>query len=52
MSEILIAENGVNYLAGGEGSDTYQVDFLQVDQVVINNHDTDNSRDFFKVKWY
>ena len=28
VSETLIVENGVNYLAGGEGSDTYQVDFF------------------------
>ncbi len=45
----LIADGDNNTLEGGEGSDYYQVDLRRSNNVIINNHDTDNSSDFLKL---
>ncbi len=38
------------HLYGGNGEDTYQVDFAKTEKTVIDNHDSDGSSDYLKLE--
>ncbi|MDA0911201.1 MAG: calcium-binding protein [Proteobacteria bacterium] len=48
-NDILVANDGLNYLHGGNGQDSYEIDFAQTQKTVIDNYDNDNSSDFMKL---
>uniref|UniRef100_UPI003F83DB11 calcium-binding protein n=1 Tax=Cysteiniphilum sp. 6C5 TaxID=3453128 RepID=UPI003F83DB11 len=48
-NDILVANGDLNYLHGGNGEDSYAVDFSQTQKTIVNNYDSDNSSDFMRL---
>ncbi|WP_192483058.1 MULTISPECIES: hypothetical protein [Cysteiniphilum] len=48
-NDILVANGDLSYLHGGNGQDSYEVDFTQTQKTIVDNYDNDNSSDFMKL---
>ncbi|GGF96823.1 MULTISPECIES: hypothetical protein [Cysteiniphilum] len=47
--DVLVANGDLSYLHGGNGQDSYEIDFAQTQKTIIDNYDNDNSSDFMKL---